>query len=171
MCLFPAGRPAGSEHPALAALVELHLAEALATAGLAEAQVELPDVVVAAELVGRAVQDDPAVLHDVAIVRDAQRDLGVLLDEEERGPALLVDLLDDREDLPHQQRGQAERRLVQQEQARLCPPPAPPTPTFAAPPPKNTRPPAPPRPLSPGKYCKFFFMPRGPPRGPGAEYR
>src|SRR5262245_16124572 len=57
-----------SERPALAALVELDVAEALAPSRLAQAQVELPDVVVAPELVGWTVEDDPTVLHDVAVV-------------------------------------------------------------------------------------------------------
>src|SRR5947207_1689619 len=99
---------AASEGPALAALIELHVLEALAPAGRAEPQVELADVVVAAQLVGGTVEDDPAVLHDVAVIRDAQGHLGVLFDEQERRPALLVDLADDVEDLAHQQRREPE---------------------------------------------------------------
>src|SRR5438309_5038067 len=97
-----------SECPALPPLVELHLFEALAAAGLAEAEVELADVVVAAQLGGRTVEDDPAVLHDVAVIRDAQGHLGVLLDEQERRPPLLVDLADDVEDLAHEERREPE---------------------------------------------------------------
>src|SRR2546428_8346627 len=113
-----ARRPANrrSERPALAALVELHVREALAPAGGAEPKVELADVVVAAQLGGRTVEDDPAVLHDVAVIRDAQGHLGVLLDEQERRPPLLVDLADDVEDLAHEQRREPERRLVQQQE-------------------------------------------------------
>src|SRR5262249_60055168 len=91
-----------SERPALAALVELHVLETLAATGLAEPEVELAHVVVAAQLGGRTVEDDPAVLHDVAIIRDAQGHLRVLLDEQERRPPLLVDLAAEVEDLaPH----------------------------------------------------------------------
>src|SRR5438445_12155504 len=97
-----------SECPPLPPLVELHVLEALAAAGLAEPQVELADVVVAAQLGGRTVEDDPAVLHDVAVIRDAQSHLGVLLDEQERRPPLLVDLADDVEDLAHEERREPE---------------------------------------------------------------
>src|SRR5260370_38240663 len=93
-----------SEHPALAALVELDLLEALPAAGLAEAQVELADVVVAPQLGGRTVEDDPAVLHDVAGVGDAEGDLAVLLHEQDRRRPLPLDRLADLEDLLHQQR-------------------------------------------------------------------
>src|SRR5258706_16130931 len=94
---------AASEHPALAPLVELQLLEALPPPGLAQPQVELSHVGVAAQGGGRTVEDDPAVLHDVAGVGDGQRDLGVLLHEQGGGAPLGVDLLDDREDLAHQQ--------------------------------------------------------------------
>src|SRR6267142_3465162 len=106
------GRRWRSERPALPPLVELHLLEALAPAGRAEAEVELAHVVVAAQLGGRTVEDDPAVLHDVAVIRDAQGHLGVLLDEQERRPPLLVNLTNDVEDLAHQERREPERRLV-----------------------------------------------------------
>src|SRR5256886_974870 len=97
-----------SERPALPPLIELHLPEALAAAGRAEPQVELADVVVAAQLGGGTVEDDAAVLHDVAVIRDAQGHLGVLLDEQERRPPLLVDLADDVEDLAHEERREPE---------------------------------------------------------------
>src|SRR5262249_55307919 len=108
----PAGterRLAGSHHddvlerPTLPALVELHVLEALAPTGLAEPEVELAHVIVAAEPVGRTVEDDPAVFHDVAVIRNAESDLGVLLDEEERRPPLVVDPANDVEDLAHEQ--------------------------------------------------------------------
>src|SRR5919198_5744090 len=101
-------RSQDSERPPLSPLVELHVLEALAAAGLAEPQVELAHVVVAAQLDGRPVEDDPAVLHDVAVVRDAQGHLGVLLDEQERRPPLFVNLTNDVEDLAHQERSEAE---------------------------------------------------------------
>src|SRR5262245_34018999 len=115
-CVWP---PPKLKHPALAALVELDLAEALAAAGLAEAEVELADVVVAAEFLGRAVEDDPAVLHDVAVMGDAERDLGVLLHEQEGGAPLGVDLLDDLEDLAHEEGSEAEGGLVEEEELGL----------------------------------------------------
>src|SRR5678815_4573482 len=59
-----------SEDPALAPLVELEVLEAPAPSRLAEAEVELADVVVAAEALGGAVEHDAPALHDVAVVRD-----------------------------------------------------------------------------------------------------
>src|SRR4030095_6454111 len=108
-----------SERPALPALVELHLLEALPAPGLAEAQVELADVVIAPELRRRTVEDDPAVLHDVAVLGDAQRGPGVLPDEEERRPPLGIDLLDDLEDLADEERRKPERGLVEEHQLGL----------------------------------------------------
>src|SRR5499426_1254287 len=109
-----------SKRPAFAALVEFQILEALAAPGLAQAEVELAHVLIAAQLGGWALEYDAAVLHDVAVVGDTQRDLRVLLDEQERRLLLVVDLADDVEDLAHQQRRQPQRRLIQQQKLRLC---------------------------------------------------
>src|SRR5579883_1947777 len=75
-----------SRQPALAALVVLHVAEALASA-LRDAEVELLHVLVLGERAGLAVHDDAAVLENVAVARVIQRHVGVLLGEQE-GDAL-----------------------------------------------------------------------------------
>ena len=49
-----------------------------------------------------------------------ERDPRVLLDDEHGEPFLLVQLADDPEELAHDQRREAERRLVEQEQARAA---------------------------------------------------
>ena len=49
-------------------------------------------------------------------MRDAERDVGVLLDQQDRGAFLAIDALDDLEDLSLEHRAQAERRLVEQHQ-------------------------------------------------------
>src|SRR4051812_18796453 len=68
--------------PALAALEAFQVFEALALiAGAAE--IELLDVLVIAELVGRAVEHDLALLHDVAMARHRQRRARVLLDQQD----------------------------------------------------------------------------------------
>ena len=59
-----------------------------------------------------------AVDHDVAAVRELERVEGVLLDQEHGEPVLRVELADGVEDLPHDQRREAERRLVEQQQPR-----------------------------------------------------
>ena len=59
----------------------------------------------------------PPGLHDVGAVRDGECEVDVLLDQED-GHALAPDLGDGLEDLAGDQRGEAERRLVQQEKPR-----------------------------------------------------
>src|SRR6266542_714659 len=116
---FPSRRATGAlvtaSEPALAPLVELEIAVA---GRAAAAEVELLHVLVRAELVGLAVEDDPAVLHDVAVVRDPEREVRVLLDEQEARLLLAVHALDDVEDFAHEQRREAERRLVEEDELR-----------------------------------------------------
>ena len=72
------------------------------------------------EQVGAGVlQHQAAVFQHVAAVGDLQRAVGVLLDQEHRH-ALAADGLDDLEDLGNDQRRQAQRGFVQQQQARLA---------------------------------------------------
>src|SRR5690606_21472697 len=103
-----------SRQPPLPPLVVLDVAERLRRAFRAQAEVELPDVLVFEQLAGRLVQDDLAGLHDVAVRGDRQRHGGVLLDQQ-YGRTLLVDLDDQVPDLFHEPRSGAEDRLVRQE--------------------------------------------------------
>src|SRR5258706_594265 len=64
------------------------------------------------------VHDDPADFQHIAVMRRLQRDLGVLLDQQDRHALLFVNAPDDGENLPHQDRRQAERRLVEQQKRR-----------------------------------------------------
>src|SRR3990172_8874142 len=93
--------PRASSQPSLATLVVLHVLEALAVPRQAHAEIELLDVLVVAQLTARAGQHDPAVLHHVPVIGDAQRHVGVLLDHEEGDPLLLPQSLDQLEDLGH----------------------------------------------------------------------
>src|SRR5919205_3759622 len=94
-----------STQPALAPLVVLHVAETLEAAGAdAGAEVKLADVAIAGELLDRAIDDDLALLHDVAVARDRKRHRGILLDEQDRHAALLVNASDDTENLLDQNR-------------------------------------------------------------------
>src|SRR5690606_18790586 len=77
--------------PALATLVVLDVPVALASALLAEAEVELVDVGVLPQLGGRALQHDPALLHDVAVVGYLQGAPGVLLHDKHGQAPLLVE--------------------------------------------------------------------------------
>src|SRR2546427_2212167 len=75
--------PRGSAMPAPLAAILLDLAIAPRLAPLADAEVELADVGVL-EQPGRGVLvDDPAALHDVAVVGDPEGGGRVLLDEED----------------------------------------------------------------------------------------
>src|ERR1700733_4546366 len=76
-------------------------------------QVELLDIPGMHQPLATVVHDDAADLQHIAVMRRFQRHLGVLLDQQDRHALLLVDAPDDGEDLPYQDRRQAERRLVQ----------------------------------------------------------
>ena len=60
-------------------------------------------------MIRRPVHDHAADLHDVAAIGYLQRDIRVLLDEQDRQALLLVEALDDAENLLHEHRRQAER--------------------------------------------------------------
>src|SRR5688572_21960328 len=76
--------PATSGTPALLAAVALHVAVA-APARLTEPEVRLADVTVGQEVGGGTVEDDLAVLEDVAGVGDRQRHHRVLLHQQDAG--------------------------------------------------------------------------------------
>src|SRR5262245_48970649 len=58
--------------------------------------------------------------HDVAAVRELEGVVGILLDEKYCQTVLGVEHFDGIKDLPHDQRCQAQRRLVEQKKAWLC---------------------------------------------------
>ena len=70
------------------------------------------------QLRARPGERDAPDLEHVRRLRELQRDVRVLLDDEHGQALLLVQLPDDAEDLGDEQRREAERRLVEQEQAR-----------------------------------------------------
>src|SRR5688572_32124990 len=100
--------------PAPAAAVLLHVAVAAALPG-AGAQVELADVLVRAQPLGRAVKDDAPVFHHVAVVGDLERHLRVLLHDEQRDPEAVPDLAQALHELSHHERREAQGQLVDQE--------------------------------------------------------
>src|SRR5215471_575803 len=63
----------GLGEPALAAPVVLEVAIGLACADFVEPEIELLDVGVLSQGLGRAFEDDAAVLHNVAVVSDIER--------------------------------------------------------------------------------------------------
>src|SRR5437667_7363726 len=82
------------------------------------AEVGAADGVVAAQVGRRAGHDDAAGLEEIRVVREIEGDGRVLLDEEHAHAFLPVDGSHDAEDLSHDEGGEPERRLVEEEQAR-----------------------------------------------------
>ena len=83
-----------------------------------DAEIEFLDVLVLQQALAGIVHHDAADFEHVAVVGGLERHVGVLLDEQDGDAALAVDAADDVEDLLHQLRRQAERRLVEQHQPR-----------------------------------------------------
>src|SRR5580700_8243199 len=61
---------------------------------------------------------DQTIDHDIAAVRQAERVKGILLDQEYGQALVAIERPDGVEDLPHHQRRQPERRLVEQKEPR-----------------------------------------------------
>src|SRR3954469_3542211 len=81
-------------------------------------EVRLPQPLVLAEVVGRALQHEPPRREDVAAVGDREGDVRILLDDEHRDPGF-VHLLDDLERALDEDRREPHRRLVHQQKLRL----------------------------------------------------
>src|SRR6516164_1693407 len=80
----PANAGEGSSElrqPAFTTSVVLEVAVRLACADLVEPEIELLDIGVLAQTFCRALEDDAAVLHDIAMVGDVERHGRVLLDQ------------------------------------------------------------------------------------------
>src|SRR5690606_5599547 len=87
--------------PPFAALVGLEVFERAAGFTLADAQIELTDVLVGNDFVTRAFEHDFSELHDIGEIGVLQGEARVLLHEQNRNFLLTVDLGDDREHLLH----------------------------------------------------------------------
>src|SRR5437588_13075623 len=88
-----------SRQPALAPLVVFDVAVGFASADLVEPEIELLDVGILAQGVGRAFEHDASVLHYIAVVGDVERQCCVLLDQQHGQVALVAQPADDAEDL------------------------------------------------------------------------
>ena len=84
------------------------------------AQVRAAHLRIVAQGGGLILQDDATGLEHVAVVRDFEREVGVLFDEQDGDAVLAVDLDDLFENRFHEQRRDAERRLVEHEEFRLA---------------------------------------------------
>src|SRR4051794_12772870 len=88
------------------------------TAVSSQPQVRAADPLVRLDLLGGAGHHDPAGLQHVRVVGELEDEVGVLLDQQERHALLAGDLHEDREQLPGELGCEAQRRLVEQHEAR-----------------------------------------------------
>src|SRR5262245_20587256 len=82
------------------------------------AEIAVDDLPIVNELARRTAQHNRASLEHVAVVGGLERGAGVLLDQEDRD-AELAQPHHDAEDLAYDQRGEAEARLVEQQEPWL----------------------------------------------------
>src|SRR6266568_4085928 len=101
--------------PAPAILLDRAVASSLA-AGLAE--IELLDVLVALQARGVAVKHHAAVLQHIAVVRDLEGDRGALLHQHDGDAELVADRDQAAHEVVDDDRREAERELVDQQQPR-----------------------------------------------------
>src|SRR5690349_23950668 len=109
-------RSSSSAITASRAAVLLHFAIAAARRGTAE--IKLDHVGVRAQPLRRAVEDDAAVLHHIAIVRHIEREAGVLLDEDDGHGQLAADGLQTFHQLLDEQRREPLRELIDEQELR-----------------------------------------------------
>src|SRR4029450_5425384 len=81
-------------------------------------EVGVADGLVLGQLGARPLERHVPHLEDVSTARGAQRELRVLLDDEDGETLLLVQVAENPEDLPHDDRREPERRLVEEEETR-----------------------------------------------------
>src|SRR3954463_11099486 len=86
------------------------------------AEISGGDGFVAPQFVGLAAEHDASGFEDKTVIGDRKSHARILLDEQDRG--VLPDLRNDAEHRLHDHGRQAQRRLVQQQQPRLCHQPA-----------------------------------------------
>src|ERR1700730_18031981 len=103
--------------PSPPAAILLDLAVAAPLPALAP-KVELLNVGVTAQPIGRAVEHDFSVLHDVAVIRNLQRDRGALLHDQDGGAQLAADGDQSQQQIVHHDRRQSQRQLIDQQQLR-----------------------------------------------------
>src|SRR5690348_7866587 len=75
-----------------------------ARTGFLGAKIEFLDILGMHQTVASVVHDDAANFEHIAVMRGFQRDLGILLDQQDRHPLLLVDAADNLEDFLDEQR-------------------------------------------------------------------
>src|SRR5688572_31237784 len=111
-------RPSELAQPPFTPAVMLHIAVGLALPDPGQPQVELLDVLVLADRLRVAVEHDAAVLHHVAVLRELQRDGGVLLREQHGHAFLAVQPAHRLENLVNEHGREPHRRLVEQHELR-----------------------------------------------------
>src|ERR687887_923841 len=99
--------------PAAAILLDVAIASSLAALA---AEIEFLDVRVPAQPLGGAVEHDATVFHDVAVVGDIERHRGALLDDQNGNAELAPDVGKPPQQILHQQRCEAEREFVDEQE-------------------------------------------------------
>src|SRR5689334_12879981 len=100
---------------AAAVLLDITVATPLRRSG---AEIELADVLVRTQLLRRAVQHHAAVLHHIPVVRDFERHLRVLLDDEQREAEAVAHVAQASHQLADHEWREAEGELIHQQQPR-----------------------------------------------------
>src|SRR5262249_11735973 len=108
---------ASSAIPSPVAAILLDVAVARSLSGLAS-QVELLNVGMIAQPLGGAVEHDLAILHDVAVIGNLQRDGGTLLNHENGDGELATNISEPRQQILDYRRSKAERELIDQQELR-----------------------------------------------------
>jgi len=67
------------------------------------AEIELFDIRIVTQSFTGAIQDDPTAFHNIAVIRNLQGQICILLDQQNSGAFILVDTHDDLKKLSHQQ--------------------------------------------------------------------
>ncbi len=81
-------------------------------------EIKFTDIRVFTQVVRRSLHDDFSVLHDISVMGDLKGHPGVLFDEDDGRPLLLVDPPDDPEDLLDDEGRESQGRLVKKQQLR-----------------------------------------------------
>src|SRR5215471_5785271 len=84
-----------------------------APADIAEAQIKFLDVFVVAQAGGAAIQDDPAVFQDIAILCNGQSHGSVLLDQQDGHLGVTIEARDNVKNFLHQHWGQPQRGFIE----------------------------------------------------------
>lgn len=100
--------------PALAPFVVFDVSVTFLFADFCQTQVKFFHIGIFFDLFHRVIQNDSAVFHDIAVIGDAQRQAGILFNQENTNPFFLIDSPDNFKNFGHQQGRKAHGWLIHQ---------------------------------------------------------